>query len=72
MTEKREVYHDPRHVFDCGRCKFSWCCGPTCACILKKKDLMPPPSERILEVAQLRIDAGLRPSAETLLKEYNL
>ncbi len=31
----------PRYKYDCGNCKFNWCCGYTCACILK--DLPDPP-----------------------------
>ena len=23
----------PRWEFDCGHCRFSWCCGPVCACL---------------------------------------
>ena len=23
----------PRWKYDCGHCKFSWCCGPQCACL---------------------------------------
>lgn len=22
----------PRWEFDCGHCRFSWCCGPVCSC----------------------------------------
>jgi hypothetical protein len=22
----------PRHQYDCGHCRFAWCCGPLCAC----------------------------------------
>jgi len=31
-----EVIHNPKHKFDCGNCKFNWCCGYTCACKLSK------------------------------------
>lgn len=24
--------HKPKHQYDCGNCKFAWCCGPQCAC----------------------------------------
>lgn len=24
--------HTPRWQYDCQNCKFSWCCGPLCAC----------------------------------------
>ena len=44
--------HAPRYRYDCGRCKFSWCCGTTCACNLKKKDHPEPPNTRKLQVAQ--------------------
>lgn len=48
--------HAPRYRFDCGRCKFSWCCGTTCHCNLKKKDHAEPPDKRKLQVAQDRWD----------------
>jgi hypothetical protein len=31
MAEKK---HKPLHKYDCGNCKFNWCCGYTCACKL--------------------------------------
>jgi hypothetical protein len=40
--------HAPRHKYDCGRCKFSWCCGPCCGCLLR--EAARPPRERALEV----------------------
>lgn len=33
--------HNPQHRYDCGRCKYSWCCGLLCACSLRS--LGPPP-----------------------------
>lgn len=42
-------YHEPRWRFDCSRCKFSWCCGPRCACNVRKD--VPPPPERLDEMA---------------------
>lgn len=33
MKIKPEI--EPRWEFDCGHCKFSWCCGPMCACHAK-------------------------------------
>jgi hypothetical protein len=29
------VEHNPRYPHDCSRCKFSWNCGPSCACELQ-------------------------------------
>ena len=37
--------HDPKHRYDCGPCKFSWCCGLTCGCNLSKAEYPPPPDE---------------------------
>jgi len=42
--------HDPRWQYDCGRCKFSWNCGPACDCVLK--ELRDPPPKRRVEVDQ--------------------
>lgn len=33
--------HNPQHKYDCGNCKFNWCCGYTCACHIK--DVPEPP-----------------------------
>ena len=63
MTE-----HSPRHAFDCSYCKFNWCCGPLCACVLKKTH-PPPPPQRVAEVAALRKFAGYEPAGLELLKE---
>jgi hypothetical protein len=27
--------HTPRFLYDCGNCKFSWCCGYGCVCALR-------------------------------------
>ncbi len=34
--------HQPRYQYDCGRCKFSWCCGFKCWCIYKHTLPDPP------------------------------
>lgn len=44
--------HNPRWKYDCGNCKFNWCCGPTCHCGLHR--LPEPPRER-----QDEVDAAL-------------
>ena len=51
-----EAPHEPRWRFDCGRCKFSWCCGMCCHCNLRKTDYPDTPDYRKLEVAQARWD----------------
>jgi hypothetical protein len=43
-----ESGHNPRWKYDCERCKFHWCCGPTCYCGLR--DLPRTPPERMREV----------------------
>jgi len=40
----------PRYRYDCEQCKFSWCCGPTCHCILPRERYADPPPERQAEV----------------------
>jgi hypothetical protein len=42
--------HAPRWQYDCDRCKYSWCCGPTCSCSLKLQGHGDPPRERQDEV----------------------
>lgn len=55
--------HEPRHRYDCERCKFSWCCGPTCACILTRNKSIPQaPEERLVEVARLTLGIQKDPS----------
>ena len=27
--------HDPKYKYDCSNCKFNWCCGISCQCVLK-------------------------------------
>lgn len=44
--------HDPRHEYDCERCKFSWCCGYLCACVLREALL--PLKELAAEVERLQ------------------
>lgn len=64
------VRHDPRHRFDCGRCKFSWCCGPLCACALNEIPLSSVPEERLVEVAAMRRDAGYAGAADELMRDW--
>ena len=28
--------HEPRHEYDCSRCKYGWCCGLLCSCELHR------------------------------------
>jgi hypothetical protein len=39
----------PRYQYECGHCRFNWCCGPTCWCLFRGK-LPEPPVERAREV----------------------
>jgi hypothetical protein len=54
--------HRPRYKFDCERCKFHWCCGPLCSCVLH--EMKNPPKKRREEVSLLRFkewpEAGIR------------
>lgn len=34
---------NPRFYYDCGHCKFNWCCGELCAC---HSGLPPAPKDR--------------------------
>ena len=60
-TAASEVNHAPRYLYDCSNCKFSWCCGPTCHCILSSDGLPDPPRERQDEVDAALIAVGLVP-----------
>lgn len=62
--------HDPRHQFDCGRCKFSWNCGPKCSCVLTGIPLHLTPRRRILAVAKERRKGGYAPAAEELMEDW--
>lgn len=63
--QKPEINHAPRYHYDCGRCKFSWCCGPTCKCGPlhdQTGNLLPePPRKRQDEVDAALVAAGLFP-----------
>lgn len=41
----------PAHKYDCDVCKFSWCCGPLCACLLS--GAAEPPKKRADEIERL-------------------
>jgi hypothetical protein len=63
-TEKpKNDPHAPRYQYDCERCQFSWCCGPTCSCVLQKPGykLGDPPRERQDFVDLALIAAGFSP-----------
>ena len=55
------IAHQPRHQYDCERCKFHWCCGPLCACW---SDWPTPPPKLARKVAKLqsewRVSVGLQ------------
>ena len=37
--------HNPKHKYDCENCKFNWCCGFTCSCIIY--NVSEPPSDSL-------------------------
>ena len=39
--QKLTKEHNPQYKYDCGNCKFNWCCGYTCSCLFH--DLPAPP-----------------------------
>ena len=54
--------HNPRYIYDCERCKFNWCCGYTCACILEKPPRLPePPIDIKIAVDTALIEVNLKP-----------
>ena len=48
--------HKPRYKFDCDRCKFNWCCGYTCVCVLRNASDPPLTVKKL--VNQALLDAG--------------
>ena len=34
IKQKEEEKHVPKHKYDCENCKFNWCCGFSCNCVL--------------------------------------
>ena len=59
--------HCPRWRYDCGRCKFSWNCGPLCACALGNPfSLAPTPPKRQREVDAALLAAGYEPHFRNL------
>ena len=43
---------NPRYYYDCGHCKFNWCCGELCACL--PYGLPKAPAYRNRQVAALQ------------------
>ena len=41
--DKRNMNHNPQYQYDCPNCKFSWCCGRSCDCSLRRDNLPLPP-----------------------------
>lgn len=54
MPEKEN--HNPKHKYDCGNCKFNWCCGYTCVCNLKNYPEPPEWLQKQLASIQILID----------------
>lgn len=53
--------HAPKYQYDCTNCKFSWCCGKMCSCVLSRDKLPDPPEERKHEVDQALVKGGYAP-----------
>lgn len=41
---KEPKEHNPKHKYDCEKCKFNWCCGFECSCQLHDKPEAPDES----------------------------
>lgn len=61
--------HNPRYKYDCDRCKFNWCCGPLCRCVLKGYQNAPP--HRMKEVNKLLIKEGYTPDESSSRNNKN-
>ena len=51
----------PAHLHDCEHCRFSWCCGYTCACVFVVRPIPDPPEDIKAKVDKAREQAGLAP-----------
>jgi len=51
----------PAHLHDCEHCKFSWCCGYTCACVFVFAPIPEPPEDIKAKVNTARSEKGLTP-----------
>lgn len=40
----------PKHKYDCENCKYNWCCGFSCSCILK--NLPEPPEDSLYSASK--------------------
>jgi hypothetical protein len=49
----RKANRLPLYAYDCGKCRFNWCCGPLCACL---PNLPATPPERVKEVMRLQAE----------------
>lgn len=38
--------HEPKHRYDCEKCKYNWCCGYNCACKLTEFPKKDSPVEK--------------------------
>jgi hypothetical protein len=52
--------HNPKHRFDCGNCKFNWCCGYTCACKLNDVPAEPQWLRKQLQSIQKILDENFK------------
>ncbi len=50
-----EKDHAPRFIYDCERCKFNWCCGYCCSCVLVQKLKLKDPPEKIQYAVNLAL-----------------
>lgn len=66
--------HDPKYKYDCENCKYSWCCGPVCLCVLRNKDydLIETPTYRKIEVNEALIKEGLKIEFDDVSKESHI
>ena len=44
-NDRKKKEKRPKHKYDCEPCKFNWCCGFDCACILGSKLGLPDAPE---------------------------
>lgn len=71
---RNSAIHAPRYLYDCERCKFSWNCGYTCACVmeralLKGKKLPHPPKKIREKVDKALMERGLMPRYINMVKD---
>jgi hypothetical protein len=71
-VKKKEPKHNPRYPYDCERCKFSWCCGYKCACVLRPNEMQLKATPAAIQNKVIEAHLPINPSMtrEELREDY--